>query len=54
MKREFLGQIFDKSPSVKFRENSFGGSRVVPCGRTGTDMTKLIVAFCNCADEPEK
>jgi len=29
----------------EFEENSSGGSRTVPCG--WTDMTKLIVAFCD-------
>ena len=39
---------------MKFHENPSSGSLVVPCGRT--DMTKLVVAFCNfaksqCANE---
>jgi len=31
---------------MKFRENTFSGSRVVPCGQLDrrTDMSKLVVA----------
>jgi len=36
-------RFFDKYSNTKFDENPSSGSRVVPCGRTGT--TKLIVAF---------
>jgi hypothetical protein len=37
-------------------ENPPSGSRVVPCGQTDgwTDMTKLIVAFRNFENAPEK
>jgi hypothetical protein len=34
MKREFSGQIVQKYSDIKFRENSFRGSRVIQCGRT--------------------
>jgi hypothetical protein len=45
MKLEFSRQIFEKSSNIKFNENPFSESRVVPCGQT--DMTKLTVAFRN-------
>jgi len=35
MKLEFSWQIFEKFSNMKFHENPFSGSRVVPCGRTG-------------------
>ena len=40
---------------MKFHENPFDGSRVVPCGRMDgrTDITKLIVAFRNFAKAPK-
>ena len=52
MKLELSRQIFEKYPNIKFHENPFDGSRVVPCGQTGkqTDMTELIVAFRNFAN----
>jgi hypothetical protein len=31
---EFSRQIFKKYSNIKFHENPFSGSRVVPCGRT--------------------
>jgi hypothetical protein len=31
---EFSGEIFKKSPNIKFQENSSIWSRVVPCERT--------------------
>ena len=52
MKLEFCRRNFEKSPNIKFHENPSSGSRVVPCGRT--DMMKLIVAFRNFANAPEK
>jgi hypothetical protein len=51
MKFEFSRQIFEKV-SDKFHQNPSSGSRVVPCGQT--DMTKLIVAFRNFANAPNK
>ena len=50
MKLEFSGQFFESYSNIKFHENLFSGSRVVPCGRTDgrTDM-KLIVGFRNFA-----
>ena len=40
---KFPLQIFENNSNIKFHENSFSGTRVVPCGQT--DMTKLIVLF---------
>jgi len=37
---------------MKFYENASSESRVFPCGRT--DVTKVIVAFCNFAKAPKK
>jgi hypothetical protein len=56
MKLEFSVQIFGKSLNIKFHQNPSNGSRVVPCGETvgRTDMTKLIVAFCNFENTPKK
>jgi len=55
MKFEFAQQIFEKDSCMKFYENQSNGSRVVACGRTdGHDMTKLIVAFRNFAQAPNK
>jgi len=34
MKLECAQQIFEKYASVRFNENPYIGSRVVPCGRT--------------------
>ena len=36
-------QIFEKYSNIKFHENTFIGSRVIPCGET--DMTKLMATF---------
>ena len=52
VKLEFFRQIFEKYSNIKFHENPSSGSRVVPCGQT--DMTKLIVAFRNFANAPNK
>jgi hypothetical protein len=54
MKFEFSDR-FLKNSCIKFNENPFSRSRVVPHGWTDgqTDMMKLIVAFCNCANMPE-
>jgi len=52
MKLEFSQQIFKKCSNIKFLENPSSGSLFVPCRQTDrqTDMTKLIVAFCNFAN----
>jgi hypothetical protein len=62
MKHKFYGQIFEKYSSIKFNENPFSVSQVVPCGQADKrrdaqkNMTKLtfatkvfaaIVRFCN-------
>ena len=52
MKLRFSRQIFEKYSNIKFNENLSGGSRVVPCRRT--DMTKLIIAFCNFSNAPKR
>ena len=54
-KLEFSQQIFEIYSNIKLHKNMYGGSQVVPCGRTDgqTDMTELIVAFCNLANKPE-
>jgi hypothetical protein len=48
----FSENILEKYSNIKFHENPFGGSRIVPCGRT--DMMKLIVAFRNFTNGPNK
>jgi hypothetical protein len=55
MKLDFSWQIFEKSSTLKFNENLTSGNRVAPCEQTDgrTDITKLIVAFCNFADAPK-
>jgi hypothetical protein len=54
MELEFSSQIFENIPNIEFHQNPSKGSRVVPCRRTDvrTEMTKLIVAFCNFANVP--
>jgi len=54
MKLEFYRQIFEKSSSTKFHDNSSSGSPVAPCGRTDrrTDVTKLTVAFRDFGNAP--
>ena len=52
MKLEFSWQIFEKYSKTKFHENPFGGSSVVTDGQT--DMTKLIAAFRNFANAPNR
>jgi hypothetical protein len=55
MKLEVSPKIFGKYWNIEFHENPSSGIRVVPCGRTDgqTDMTKLIVAFCNFSNAPK-
>jgi hypothetical protein len=50
MKLEFYGHVFEKYSSIKFLDNPFNGSGVVPGTDGQTDMTKLIVAFRNFAN----
>jgi hypothetical protein len=51
MKLEFSQHIFEKYSNIKFDENPFIGSRVVPTRKDDrTDMTKLTVAFHNSAN----
>jgi hypothetical protein len=52
MKLEFSPQIFEKYSNIKFHENPSSGIKGVPCGQT--DMTKLIVAFCNFSKTKKK
>ena len=52
MKLELSRQIFVKNLNIKFHQYPSIRSRVVPCGQT--DVPKLIVAFCNFANAPEK
>ena len=46
-KLAFSRHVFETYSRIKFKENPYSGSRVVPCGHTKgqTDMTKLIVAL---------
>ena len=55
MKLEFSWQFFEKYSNINFHDNQSSGSRVVSFGQTDgwTDMTKLIVAFQNFANEPK-
>jgi len=45
MEVRFFRLIFEKQTNIKFHENPFSGSLVVPCWRTDrrTDMMKLIL-----------
>jgi hypothetical protein len=55
MKLEFSWQIFEKYSNIKFHENPFSGSQVIPrVTDRGTDMTKVIVAFRNFAKKSLK
>ena len=47
----FSQQIFEKVSNIKFHQNPFGGSRVVPCEQT--DM-KLTVTFHKFANAPKR
>jgi hypothetical protein len=55
MKIEFSRQFLKKYSNIKFNENPFCGSRVVPCGQQDgrTDMKKLIVVFRIFANVPK-
>jgi len=43
--------IFEKYRYIKFHENQYSGSRVVPCGLK--DMAKLRAAFRNFGNSPQ-
>jgi hypothetical protein len=45
-------QLIAEYSDIKYHENRFSRSRVVPCGQT--DMTKLIDAFRTFANAPKK
>jgi len=45
MKIEFSWQIFEVYSDIKFHDNPFSRSQVVPC-RLMDSMMKLIVDFC--------
>jgi hypothetical protein len=51
IKLEFSQQIVEKYTNIKFQENSSGGSRVVPCGRTdkynkANSLLFFFLQFC--------
>jgi hypothetical protein len=46
---KFLDRFFEKYSTTKFHENLTGGSRVLPCGRTGGNDE---VAFRNFMNAP--
>jgi len=52
----FSTYLQKKHLNIKFRENPFSGSLVIPCGQayTQTDMTTWIVPFHNFANAPIK
>jgi hypothetical protein len=52
MEIEFSQPIFDKSSNIKFNEDPYSGSRVVPCGQTDRH-NEATVAFLNIANAPE-
>jgi hypothetical protein len=54
-KLKFSGQIVEKYSNIKYNENKSSGSEGVPSGQTNgrTDITKLIVAFCNFVKAPK-
>ena len=52
MKIGIFSTDFSKNTQdIKFCENPSSESRIVLCGRT--DMTKLIVTFCNFSNAPK-
>jgi len=55
MTLEFSGQIFEKYSNIKFYENTCTGRRVIARRwmKERTDVTNLIVAFCNNANTPK-
>ena len=53
MKFEFSRQICETYSSIKINQNSFGGSRDIPCGPAGGQMTKPMVAVPSFVDSPE-
>ena len=53
MKSECSGQVFEKVLNIKFLQNPSFGRRVVPCGQTDRNTTKIIVAFRNFANTPK-
>jgi len=55
MTLEISRQIFKKSLNIKLNENPSSGSPFVPCAQMDgqTDMTNLIVSFCNSANAPK-
>ena len=53
MKLEFCQQVFEKSLIMKFNDNPFIRSRVVPRGWTGQTGRRLIFALCNFANSPK-
>jgi len=56
MKVDFLRKFLEKFSNIEFDENPCSKSKDVPCGKSvrQTDMTKLIVAFRNVANVPNK
>jgi len=54
MKLEFSRMFFEKSSDFKFREIRLVGAKLLHATEGRTDMTKLIVTFCNFAKEPKK
>jgi hypothetical protein len=52
MELELSWQSFEKYPNSKFNENQSSGNWVIPYKKTG--MSKLIAAFCNFANAPNK
>jgi hypothetical protein len=56
MELEYSQQIFEESSNIKFHENLYSQSRVVPCGWADrrTNMTKLIAAFRTFTNAPKR